>query len=81
MPKRTPLDWEDLERELHAAGASPEEIDAGAPAARPGARAPTRRDPQAAGPGPEADRRRLCQDCALGDDELPRLARGELGPH
>src|ERR1700722_5745961 len=30
MPKRTPLDWEDLERELHAAGVSPEEIDAGA---------------------------------------------------
>ena len=30
MPKRTPLDWEDLERGLHAAGVSPEEIDAGA---------------------------------------------------
>jgi transcriptional regulator with XRE-family HTH domain len=30
MRKRTPLDWEDLERELHAAGVSPEEIDAGA---------------------------------------------------
>jgi ribosome-binding protein aMBF1 (putative translation factor) len=30
MPKRTPLDWEDLERELHAAGVSPEEIDVGA---------------------------------------------------
>jgi energy-coupling factor transporter ATP-binding protein EcfA2 len=30
MPKRTPLDWEDLEHELHAAGVSPEEIDAGA---------------------------------------------------
>jgi|SRR5271166_5422956 len=30
MPKRSPLDWEDLERELHAAGVSPEEIDAGA---------------------------------------------------
>ena len=30
MPKRTPLDWEDLERELHAAGVAPEEIDAGA---------------------------------------------------
>jgi len=30
MPKRTPLDWEVLERELNAAGASPEEIDAGA---------------------------------------------------
>lgn len=30
MPKRPPLDWEDLERELHAAGVSPEEIDAGA---------------------------------------------------
>ena len=29
MPKRTPLDWEDLERELHAAGVSREEIDAG----------------------------------------------------
>jgi transcriptional regulator with XRE-family HTH domain len=30
VPKRTPLDWEDLERELHAAGVSPEEINAGA---------------------------------------------------
>jgi hypothetical protein len=30
MPKRTPLDWEDLERELHAAGVSPAEIEAGA---------------------------------------------------
>ena len=30
MPKRTPLDWEDLERELHAAGVSSEEIEAGA---------------------------------------------------
>ena len=30
MPKRTPLDWEDLERELHAAGVSPEEVEAGA---------------------------------------------------
>src|ERR1700720_1917490 len=30
MPERTPLDWEDLERELHAAGASPAEIEAGA---------------------------------------------------
>jgi DNA-binding transcriptional regulator YiaG len=30
MPKRIPLDWEDLERELHAAGVSPEEIAAGA---------------------------------------------------
>src|SRR5580658_7308499 len=30
MPKRTPLDWEDLERDLHAAGVSPEEIEAGA---------------------------------------------------
>jgi ribosome-binding protein aMBF1 (putative translation factor) len=30
MPKRTPLDWEDLERELHAAGVSPSEIEAGA---------------------------------------------------
>jgi hypothetical protein len=30
MPERTPLDWEDLERELHAAGVSPEEIEAGA---------------------------------------------------
>jgi predicted transcriptional regulator len=29
MPKRTPLDWEDLERELHAAGVSSEEIEAG----------------------------------------------------
>jgi ribosome-binding protein aMBF1 (putative translation factor) len=30
MPKRTPQDWETLERELHAAGVSPEEIEAGA---------------------------------------------------
>jgi predicted transcriptional regulator len=30
MPKRTPLDWEDLERELHAAGVTPGEIEAGA---------------------------------------------------
>ena len=30
MPKRTPLDWEDPERELHAAGVSPGEIEAGA---------------------------------------------------
>ncbi len=30
MPKRTPLDWEDLERDLHAAGVSPGEIEAGA---------------------------------------------------
>ena len=30
MPKRIPLDWADLERELHAAGVSPEEIEAGA---------------------------------------------------
>ena len=30
MPKRTPLDWEDLERDLHAAGVTPEEIEAGA---------------------------------------------------
>jgi hypothetical protein len=30
MPKRTSLDWSDLERELHAAGVSPEEIEAGA---------------------------------------------------
>jgi ribosome-binding protein aMBF1 (putative translation factor) len=30
MPKRTPQDWEILERELHAAGVSPEEIEAGA---------------------------------------------------
>ena len=36
MPKRTPLDWEDLERELHAAGVSPEEIDAGARQLSPG---------------------------------------------
>ena len=27
MPKRTPLDREDLERELHTAGGSPEEIE------------------------------------------------------
>ena len=30
MPKRTPLNWEDLERELHAAGVPPSEIEAGA---------------------------------------------------
>ena len=30
MPKRTPKDWETLERELHAAGVSPGEIGAGA---------------------------------------------------
>lgn len=30
MPKRTPQDWEILERELHTAGVSPEEIEAGA---------------------------------------------------
>src|ERR1700684_2884573 len=30
MPKRIPLDWEDLERQLHAAGVSAEEIEAGA---------------------------------------------------
>jgi ribosome-binding protein aMBF1 (putative translation factor) len=30
MPKRTPQDWETLERELHAAGVSPAEIKAGA---------------------------------------------------
>ncbi|HET9896814.1 MAG TPA: helix-turn-helix transcriptional regulator [Streptosporangiaceae bacterium] len=30
MPKRTPLDWEDLERDLHAAGVTPEAIEAGA---------------------------------------------------
>jgi predicted XRE-type DNA-binding protein len=30
MPKRTPLDWEDLEHELHTAGVSPEDIEAGA---------------------------------------------------
>jgi hypothetical protein len=30
MPNRTPLEWEDLERELHAAGVSPEEIADGA---------------------------------------------------
>jgi ribosome-binding protein aMBF1 (putative translation factor) len=29
MPKRTPRDWETLERELHAAGVSPAEIEAG----------------------------------------------------
>jgi DNA-binding XRE family transcriptional regulator len=28
MPKRTPQDWETLERELHAAGVSPGEIEA-----------------------------------------------------
>jgi hypothetical protein len=30
MPKRTPQDWEALEQELHAAGVSPAEIEAGA---------------------------------------------------
>ncbi len=30
MPKRTPQDWETLERELHAASVSPEQIEAGA---------------------------------------------------
>lgn len=30
MPKRAALEWEVLEQELHAAGVSPEEIDAGA---------------------------------------------------
>ena len=30
MPKRTPQDWETLERELHAAGVSQAEIEAGA---------------------------------------------------
>ena len=30
MPKRTPLEWEILERETHTAGDSPEEIEAGA---------------------------------------------------
>ena len=30
MPNRNPLDWEDLEHELHAARVSPEEIEAGA---------------------------------------------------
>jgi ribosome-binding protein aMBF1 (putative translation factor) len=30
MPKRTPQDWETLERQLHAAGVSPAEIGAGA---------------------------------------------------
>jgi hypothetical protein len=30
MPKRTPRDRETLERELHAAGVSPAEIEAGA---------------------------------------------------
>jgi len=28
MPKRTPQDWEPLEEELHAAGVTPEEIQA-----------------------------------------------------
>ena len=30
MPKRTPQDWEPLEAELHAAGVTAEEIQAGA---------------------------------------------------
>ena len=30
MPKREPRDWEELERDLHAAGVSQEEIEAGA---------------------------------------------------
>jgi hypothetical protein len=29
MAQRTPLDWRDLERELHAAGVSAEEIETG----------------------------------------------------
>ena len=29
MPKRTPQDWETMEQELHAAGVSPAEIEAG----------------------------------------------------
>jgi hypothetical protein len=58
MSERTPLHWADLERELHAAGVSPDEIEAGALDARPGTPALARRDPQTAGPGPEADRRR-----------------------
>jgi hypothetical protein len=54
-----PWHWEDLERELRAAGASPlENRGGGAPAAHPVTRVPARLDSQAAGPGPEADRRR-----------------------
>jgi hypothetical protein len=30
MAERTPQDWETLERELHAAGVSAQEVDAGA---------------------------------------------------
>jgi DNA-binding XRE family transcriptional regulator len=30
MPKREPRDWEELERELHAAGVSADEIESGA---------------------------------------------------
>lgn len=30
MPKRTPLDWADLEQELHTAGVTPGQIEAGA---------------------------------------------------
>lgn len=30
MPKRTPRDWETLKREIHAAGVSSGEIEAGA---------------------------------------------------
>ena len=30
MARREPLDWEDLERDLHAAGVTPAEIEAGA---------------------------------------------------
>lgn len=30
VPKRTARDWDELERELHMAGVSPEEIEAGA---------------------------------------------------
>jgi ribosome-binding protein aMBF1 (putative translation factor) len=30
VPKREPRDWEELERELHVAGVSPEEIESGA---------------------------------------------------
>ncbi len=35
MPKRIAQDWEELERDLHAAGVSPEAIESGALAIRP----------------------------------------------
>ena len=59
MPKRTPRDWEELERELHAAGVSPGgNRGRRAQAPRDGAREPARRRPQADRPDAERPRRR-----------------------